>query len=190
MTGAAAAQVAATGTPEYLGAAVALALVTGVLLMAMGALRLGFLANFLSHPVISGFITAAAVQIAAGQVGPLLGVGSKGESLLDVFRSVVPNLAKTNPYTAAIGIGALVFLLWASRGLKPLLLGAGLPERPANIVAKVAPAIAPFSRPQSTTPRIERPIDAARSPLNRPVLRAAFASVRPARAGVPAPSDA
>ena len=141
MTGAAAAQVAAAGTPEYLGAAVALALVTGLLLIAMGALRLGFLANFLSHPVISGFITAAAVQIAAGQVGPLLGVSSKGESLLEVLHSLAPSLAKTNPYTAALGVAALLFLFWGRRGLKPLLLGAGMAERPADIVAKVAPAM-------------------------------------------------
>ena len=119
MTAAAAAQVAAQGTPEYAGAAIALALISGVLLIVMGVLRLGFLANFLSHPVISGFITAAAVQIAAGQVGPLLGVSSKGESLLEVLHSLSASLAKINPYTAAIGIGAIVFLLWARRGLKP-----------------------------------------------------------------------
>jgi len=74
MTAAAAGQVATQGTPEFLGAAIVLSTVAGVLLIVMGVLRLGFLANFLSHPVVSGFITAAAVQIAAGQVGPLLGV--------------------------------------------------------------------------------------------------------------------
>ncbi len=80
MTGAAAAQVAAQGTPEYLGAAIAIAMVTGLILLAMGVLRLGFLVNFLSHPVVSGFITAAAMQIAAGQLGPLLGIRAHGET--------------------------------------------------------------------------------------------------------------
>jgi SulP family sulfate permease len=141
MTAAAAGQVAAQGTPEYLGAAVALAMVAGILLVAMGVLRLGFLANFLSHPVISGFITAAAVQIAAGQVGPLLGVGAKGESLLDVLISLGPNLVKTNPYTAAVGLASVAFLLWARRGLKSLLLRVGIGERPADILAKVGPAM-------------------------------------------------
>ena len=70
MTGAAAAQVAAQGTPEHLGAAIAIAMLAGILMVAMGFLRLGFLANFLSHPVVSGFITAAAVQIAAGPGRP------------------------------------------------------------------------------------------------------------------------
>ena len=142
MTAAAAGQVAAQGTPEYLGAAIALAMVAGLMLVAMGALRLGFLANFLSHPVISGFITAAAVQIAAGQVAPLLGIRAHGENLLDLLISLAPNLVKTNPYTAAIGLASLAFLLWVRRGLKPLLLRVGLGERPADFLAKMGPAMA------------------------------------------------
>jgi SulP family sulfate permease len=141
MTAAAAGQVAAQGTPEFMGAAIALSTVAGLLLILMGMLRLGFLANFLSHPVVSGFITAAAVQIAAGQLGALLGVSSKGESLLEILHSLLPSLDKINPATAAIGVAAVVFLLWARRGLKPLLLGLGLGERTADILSKVAPAM-------------------------------------------------
>src|SRR5512139_2689019 len=141
MTGAAAAQVAAQGTSEHLGAAIAIATVAGAMLIAMGVLRLGFLANFLSHPVISGFITAAAVQISAGQVGPLLGIRSKGENLLDILQSMVPGLSQIHPHTAAIGLASLVFLLWARRGLKALLLRFGLGERLADILAKVGPAM-------------------------------------------------
>ncbi len=141
MTAAAAGQVAAQGTPEFLGAAVALSAVAGLLLILMGVLRLGFLANFLSHPVVSGFITAAAVQIAAGQLGALLGVSSKGESLREIMHSLLPSLGKINPATAATGIAAVAFLLWARRGLKPLLLGLGLGERAADVLSKVAPAM-------------------------------------------------
>lgn len=67
MTAAAVAPLAAQGTLEYVGAVIALALVSGLLLLAMGLLRLGFLTNSLSHPVISDFITASGIQIAAGQ---------------------------------------------------------------------------------------------------------------------------
>jgi SulP family sulfate permease len=141
MTGAAAAQVAAQGTPEHLGAPIAIATVAGILLIAMGVLRLGFLANFLSHPVISGFISAAAVQISAGQVGPLLGIRSKGENLLDILQSMVASLSRIHPHTAAIGLASLVFLLWARRGLKPLLLRFGIGDRFADILAKVGPAM-------------------------------------------------
>ena len=142
MTAAAAGQIATQGTPEYLAATVALALVTGLILLAMGVLRLGFLANFLSHPVISGFITASAIQIAAGQVAPLLGVQSKGENLLEILESLLPNLGNLNPYTAAIGFATIAFLLWVRRYLKPLLTGLGLGERAADFLAKVGPAVA------------------------------------------------
>ena len=142
MTGAAAAQVATQGTPEHLGVVVAIALLTGLLLIAMGLLRLGFLANFLSHPVVSGFITAAAVQIAAGQVGPLLGIKSDGQSLVEILEALLPRLGEAKPVTAAVGIAAVVFLLWARRGMKPIIVRFGLAERPAEIVAKAAPAMA------------------------------------------------
>ena len=126
MTAAAVAKVASQGTPEYLGAAVALAVISGLLLCVMGLLRLGFLANFLSHPVISGFITASGIQIAAGQLAPILGIKAHGESFVDLLRSMLPNLGDTNLYTAVIGVASLAFLFWVSRGLKPFLLRFGL----------------------------------------------------------------
>jgi sulfate permease, SulP family len=104
MTAAAAATVATQGTPEYLGAAIALAAISGLLLLAMGLLRLGFLANFLSHPVISGFITASGIQIAAGQFAPVLGIHAEGENFVDLLKSMWPNLGHINPYTATIGL--------------------------------------------------------------------------------------
>ena len=58
-----------------------LAFLSGLVLVAMSVLRLGFLANFLSHPVIAGFITASAVLIAMGQIGSLIGVKMTGASL-------------------------------------------------------------------------------------------------------------
>ncbi|MBQ0721043.1 MAG: sulfate permease [Gammaproteobacteria bacterium] len=142
MTAAAAGQVATQGTPEYLGAAVALAMISGLLLLAMGLLRLGFLANFLSHPVISGFITASAIQIAVGQFAPVLGIHAHGESFVAIVQSMVPNLGAINPYTAGIGLTSLAFLFWVRRGLKPLLLKLGLGERIADILAKVGPVAA------------------------------------------------
>ena len=108
MTAAAVAPLAAQGSPEYLGAAIALALVSGLLLLAMGLLRLGFLANFLSHPVVSGFIMASGLQIAASQLAPVLGIHAGGD-FLELIVPLALNLVHTNPYTAAIGIGSLSF---------------------------------------------------------------------------------
>ncbi len=142
MTAAAAVKVASQGTPEYLGATIALAAISGLLLLALGLLRLGFLANFLSHPVISGFITASGIQIAAGQLAPVLGIHAEGESFVDLIKSMVPNLTHINPYTAVIGFASLAFLFWVRRGLKPLLRRFGVSERAADILAKVGPVAA------------------------------------------------
>jgi SulP family sulfate permease len=142
MTAAAVSQFATQGTPEYLGAAAALAMISGLVLVAMGMLRLGFLANFLSHPVISGFITASGIQIASGQLAPMLGISAHGENMIDLLRSLASNFDQFNPYTAAIGLTSLGFLFWVRRGLKPLLLAIGLGERLADILAKVGPVVA------------------------------------------------
>jgi sulfate permease, SulP family len=142
MTAAAAGQLASQGTPEYLGAAVALAMVSGLLLIAMGFLKLGFLANFLSHPVIAGFITASGLQIAAGQLGPVLGIHAEGESFLDIVISLWHTISSTHLITAAIGIGSLIFLFWVRKGLKPLLVRSGMGEKIADILVKVGPVVA------------------------------------------------
>ena len=55
-------------TAEYLEAAITLAALSGIMLAVLGFLRLGFLANLLSHPVISGFITASGILIATSQI--------------------------------------------------------------------------------------------------------------------------
>lgn len=142
MTAAACGTLASQGTPEYLGAAVALAMISGLMLVAMGLLRLGFLANFLSHPVISGFITASGLQIAAGQLAPALGIHAKGHNFIEIVIALVRNAGSINLYTAALGIGSLIFLFWVRNSLKPLLLRLGVGARAADILAKVGPVAA------------------------------------------------
>ena len=142
MTAAAVGKLAETGTPEYLGAAIALAFLSGLMLLVMGFLRLGFLANFLSHPVISGFITASGLLIAASQLKHILGIPSEGETLVEILASLATHLGQTNIFTLAIGAGTLVFLFWVRRGLKPALLAIGAGLRTAEILAKVGPVVA------------------------------------------------
>ncbi|TFH23305.1 MAG: sodium-independent anion transporter, partial [Bacteroidia bacterium] len=142
MTAAAVNQVATQGTPEYLGAAIALAMVSGLFLLLIGFLKLGFLANFLSHPVIAGFITASGIQIAAGQLGPVLGVSAHGESFVDVAISLWHNIGDIHIITAAVGIGSLIFLFGVRRWLKPLLVRIGVGVKVADILVKIGPALA------------------------------------------------
>ncbi len=142
MTAAAVGEIAASGTPEYLGAALALALLSGVFLIALGLLRLGFLASLLSHPVISGFITASGLLIAASQLKHILGIDAGGHTLLELGRSLAGGLGEANLPTLAIGVAATAFLFWVRSRLKPLAQRLGLGPRLADFLAKAGPVAA------------------------------------------------
>jgi SulP family sulfate permease len=142
MTAAAVGEMAAVGTPEYAGAALALAFLSGLFLVAIGLLRLGFLASLLSHPVISGFITASGLLIAASQLKHILGVKADGHTLVELLGSIAGHLDQTSLPTLAIGVGATAFLFWVRKQLKPLLLKMGLHPRVADILTKAGPVAA------------------------------------------------
>lgn len=103
------------GSPEFIGLAITLALMVGVIQFAMGVFRLGFLVNFLSHPVLSGFTSAAALIIGFSQLKHLLGIkiprGKVHETLINVFE----NIQAVNFPTLAIGIVAIAILLIIKR---------------------------------------------------------------------------
>ncbi len=138
MTAAAAGQIAATGGPEFHLAALALAALSGGMLLVLGLLRLGFLANFLSHPVISGFITAAGLLIAGSQLRHLLGAPIEGKTLVDLIPSLLANLGHIHLLTLILSALVLAFLFWSRSGLAPLLRRLGLPARAAGLAAKGA----------------------------------------------------
>ncbi len=142
MTLTAASAVAAPGSAEFVAATLVLALLSGLILIVMGVLRLGFLANLLSHPVVSGFITASGIIIATSQLKSLLGIKASGEALPELVTTLIENAKDTNPYTLAIGVIATGFLFWVRKGLKPMLIGFGLAARPADLVAKAGPIVA------------------------------------------------
>ena len=117
MTYAVLSPLAAPGSPQYLVLAAALALFSGVMLLAGGAMRLGFLAQLLSRPVISGFIAGSAILIVISQIKYLFdvspGTGSTGQVLADVLRL----LPHSHAPTLAIGVSALALLVFVRRGL-------------------------------------------------------------------------
>jgi SulP family sulfate permease len=120
-------------------AAGTLAFISGVILTILGVLRLGFLANFLSHPVIAGFITASGVLIATSQLKHILGIQAGGDNLIELIHSLFEHQHATNPITMAIGLVTVAFLFWVRKGLKPLLLSFDLKPRLADILAKAGP---------------------------------------------------
>ena len=139
MTATAIGEHAAVGSPHYWSVAITLAFLSGAMLLVMGLLRMGFLANFLSHPVISGFITASALLIAAGQFKVILGIKAEGHNFFELVWSVIQQLGHIQPITAGMGMTTVAFLFWARRGLKPLLQSWGLPVRLADVLAKAGP---------------------------------------------------
>jgi len=141
MTAAAIGNVAEAGTMGY-AAALTLAFLSGAMLLAMGVLRLGFIANFLSHPVIAGFITASGILIASSQIGHILGVKTSGHTLPEILWSLWEGLGSTNWITVIIGVSATAFLFWVRKGLKPLLRKNGVGPRLADVLTKAGPVAA------------------------------------------------
>jgi sulfate permease, SulP family len=107
----------ADGDPTtYVTLAATLALLVGAILLLMGLLRLGALVNFLSHSVISGFTSAAAIVIAASQLGSLLGIDTeRSESLIGTVAGIVAAAGTAHPATMAIAGVSIAALLLGKR---------------------------------------------------------------------------
>jgi sulfate permease, SulP family len=125
MTGAALAPLAVPGSDLYLTLAAQLALISGLALLLCAALRLGFLASFLSLPVISGFSNGAALLIIFGQLPVLLG-------------APLPHWHTTS---ALLGFGALPALWLAKRYLSALLRRLGASPSAADIGSRLGPML-------------------------------------------------
>ncbi len=142
LTASAIGQVAEQGTAGYATAALSLAFLSGAFLLLLGLFRLGFLANFLSHPVIAGFITASGILIATSQLKHILGVSADGRTLPEMLGSIVAHLSQLNSITLAIGVLATGFLFWIRKNLKSTLKKLGAPDLLADIFTKAGPVAA------------------------------------------------
>ncbi len=142
MTAAALSTIVQQGTMGYASAALSLAGLSGMMLLAMGLFRLGFIANFLSHPVIAGFITASGIIIAASQLKHIFGIDAHGHNLLELLISLAQHMAEINSITAIIGIAATGFLFWVRKGMKPLLQRMGLGLKLTDVLVKTGPVFA------------------------------------------------
>lgn len=142
LTASAVGQVADQGTAGYAVAALTLAFLSGGFLVLLGVFRLGFLANFLSHPVIAGFITASGILIATSQLKHILGVSAHGHTLPQMLGSIFAHLDQVNWITLVIGVAATAFLFWVRKNLKPALRRMGLSPLMADVLTKAGPVAA------------------------------------------------
>lgn len=142
MTAAAVGEVSASGEVSATAAAITLAALSGAMLMLFGFLRLGFLANFLSHTVVSAFITASAIIIALSQFRHLLGIQAGGDTLGELLHSLWEHLPQTNYLTLLLGGSVLALLYFVRLKGVSLLTGFGVSQRRAALTTKVTPVIA------------------------------------------------
>lgn len=142
MTAAALGQLAQLSAPNYWAAAMALACLSGLILLLMGLLRLGVCATFLSHPVISGFISASGLLVACSQLKTLFGIKAQGHNLIELLRSLYGQIIHFQPLVLSMGLTVVVFLMWARRSLKPNLLKLGCSQLWADLLAKAGPVLA------------------------------------------------
>ena len=106
---------AAPGSADYATLAAGLALMVGILLVASGFFRLGWIADLLSVPVTTGFLAGIAVHILVSQLPSLLGLPQQNASLLHKALSVAGHLGDSNHFTLAIGLGVLAVILLSER---------------------------------------------------------------------------
>lgn len=139
MTAAALGKLALDTPIEYAAAAMTLALLSGIILLLMGIARLGIMANFLSHPVISAFITASCLIIALSQMKYLLDIQASGHALPEMLSSMFYSLPDTNFITLGIGTGAVIFLVWCRSGLGRLLKSLGASPNLSLLITRTSP---------------------------------------------------
>ncbi|WP_416885349.1 SulP family inorganic anion transporter, partial [Marinospirillum sp.] len=139
LTYSALAPLAPPGSSEYLTLAIALALMSGVCLLLMGLLRMGFLANFLSHPVMSAFVSAAALLILVSQLRGLTGVAFESGNLFVSLSRFVTQLGEAHLLTLLLGLGFVAFLMVARWWLSPWLVRLGVAASTAALLARMAP---------------------------------------------------
>jgi len=153
--------IAEGGTERYVALAVLLALMVGVIQLAMGIGQLGFLVNFLSHPVISGFTSAAALIIGLSQLKHLLGFAIPRSSFIhETLGTAIANLDQTHFVTLGIGIASIAILVVLKR-VAPrfpralavvvfgslLVWGLGLQDQGVKIVGDVPDGLPPLAMP-------------------------------------------
>ena len=141
MTASALLPLAVAASPEYVALAMGLAVLSGLMLTLAGVFRLGFLAYFLSQPVISGFVSGVAILIAIGQLPGILGITVQGRGVAPTLWGVWQQAPHLHVTTAALGIGSVAVLWWARSQLARLWgRWFGAPEVGAW-VARMAPLV-------------------------------------------------
>ena len=132
---------AVSGTEQYATVAILLAFLSGVFLLVLSLLRLGFLTNLLSHPVISCFISASALLIVIGQLKYLLGIQSEGDTLIPLITSLYEHLNDINLPTFILSAISIISLLLVRRHFSAFLKCIGCSAKTVQLFGKSGPVL-------------------------------------------------
>lgn len=141
MTASAVAPYSAINIEMGMASAVILACISGLLLLFFGVLRLGFLANFLSHPVISGFISAASIIIATSQLPTLLGYTANGDNMIKLCTSIIGGIGSIHISTLIMSAITIVLLVMSRLYGTKTWMSVGLPMFFAQTLNRSVPAV-------------------------------------------------
>jgi SulP family sulfate permease len=137
LTASALAPLAATGSEQFVALAILLALMVGMIQLALGIFKLGVVVNFLSHPVIVGFTNAAAIIIGLSQLNKLFGVSmGRSEHFINDIWGVLLQIGETHWPTLSMGVSAFA-IMWSLKKYAPKL--------PGVLIAVAITTIASFS---------------------------------------------
>lgn len=139
MTAAALSRLPLDSPAEYAAAALTLSFMTGAILLLAGIFRLGFVSNFIPRPVLVAFVTASALLIALSQTGLLFAVPVSGSNAMELFASLIANLAGTHLLTLALGLGAIAFLVICRAKLTRLFIRMGMRRAVARSLSRAGP---------------------------------------------------
>src|SRR5579872_3048073 len=161
------AALASAGSPDYLALAAALALMVGLLLMAAGIFRLGFIADLLSLPVTIGFLAGIAVHILVSQLPGTLGLPAPEGPMLARIATLAGQLGQANGFSLAIGFGVLAIIALSERisgripgALIGLVLAGGavtllhLEGRGVGVLGAISVTMPAFAIPLISTSRL------------------------------------
>jgi len=132
---------AAPGSPSYIALAASLSLCSGVLVLAFGALRMGFLSQLLSRPVVSGFISGSALLIVISQLKYILGVKVAGSNTQDILGDLYNSFSQANTTTLLIGGVTTAVLLSSRKWLVLVACRAGVSKAWAEFMVRVMPLV-------------------------------------------------
>jgi SulP family sulfate permease len=121
--------------------AAALAVMTGVILLIAGLLKAGFVMNFVSRPVVSAYITGAALLIIFSQLKHIFGITANGNTVFALLSDIKANLPNTNKVALWIGLSAIVILWLIKKYLAYGLIRLHVKSRKAKLIGRMAPIL-------------------------------------------------